>query len=115
MTWETLAQEAEVYNLEFLANGTRSKKAGTLVSSRTIQRAMGRLDYYKCITCQTGQVSKDLAKRRLKWAKDILKKYPTKEAWRRVRFSDEVYFRLGPQGKLMIIRKKGERYCKDCI
>jgi hypothetical protein len=38
-----------------------------------------------------------------------------KEHWRKVRFSDEVHYGLGPQGKLLIIRKPGERYCKDCI
>jgi hypothetical protein len=31
------------------------------------------------------------------------------------RFSDEIHFSLGPQGKLMIIRRPGERYCEKCI
>jgi len=42
-------------------------------------------------------------------------KYPNPNQWKRVRFSDEVHFGLGPQGKLMIIRKPGERYCQSCI
>lgn len=45
----------------------------------------------------------------------MLKKYLRKEDWRRVRFSDEVYFGLGAQGRLMIIRKAGIRHCPDCI
>jgi len=49
MTWLALGEEAGL-------NG---------VSERTIQRAMGRLDYHKCVACQRGWVSKDLAERRV--------------------------------------------------
>jgi hypothetical protein len=35
--------------------------------------------------------------------------------WKHVRFSDETHFGLGPMGKLMIIRKRGERYYRNCI
>jgi hypothetical protein len=106
MTWETLAMEAEIYNPEFLSNGKRSKKAGKLVSSGTIQRVMGRMDYPKCVACHKGWVSKNLTKRHLAFLKKMLYKYPTPDHWKRVRFSDEVYFSLGPGGKLMIIRKQ---------
>jgi hypothetical protein len=40
---------------------------------------------------------------------------PNPEDWRNVRFSDEVHCRVGPQGRLRITRKPGERYCGDCI
>lgn len=73
------------------------------------------MDYHKCVACQRGWASKDLAERRLAFAEYILKKYPNPEDWQRVRFSDEVHFGLGPQGKLMIIRKKGQRKCHNCI
>ena len=43
MTWETLGYEA-----------------GITASPRTIQRAMGRLDYRKCIACRKGWVNKEL-------------------------------------------------------
>jgi hypothetical protein len=99
MTWLALGEEAGL-------NG---------VSERTIQRAMGRLDYHKCVACQRGWVSKDLARRRVEFAERMLAKYPNPDQWKRVRFSDEVHFGLGPQGKLMIIRKPGERYCRNCI
>ena len=99
MTWDTLGYEAGLVN----------------VSARTIQRAMGSLHYYKCVACQKGWVSKDLAKRRLEFAKTMLSRYPNPVDWYRVRFSDEVHFGLGPQGKLMIIRRPGERYCKNCV
>ena len=42
-------------------------------------------------------------------------RYPEPEDWYRVRFSDEVHWGVGPQGKQRIIRKPGERYCTDCI
>ena len=43
------------------------------------------------------------------------KRYTKPKDWYRVRFSDEVHFGYGPQGKLRIICKPGERYCPDCI
>jgi hypothetical protein len=76
---------------------------------------MGTLDYHKCIACRKGWVKQNLADERKRYAEIMLERYPTKEAWRRVRFSDEVHFGLGPQGRLMIIRKPGQRYCPNCI
>ncbi|KAF1987341.1 hypothetical protein K402DRAFT_412293 [Aulographum hederae CBS 113979] len=99
MSWETVGYEAGLGN----------------VSARTIQRAMGRSDYHKCVACRRGWVSEDLAKRRVEFAKIMLSKYPNPDQWKHVRFSDEVHFGLGPQGHLLIIRKPGERYCQDCI
>lgn len=100
LNWIQLAEQVGIYN----------------VSERTIQRAMGNcMSYSKCIACQRAWISPSNAKNRLNYAIEMLRKYPTKEAWRRVRFSDEVHFSLGPQGKLRIIRRPGERYCSDCI
>jgi hypothetical protein len=98
MTWETLGYEA-----------------GLDVSVDTIRRAMGTLNYHKCIACQKGWVSDKLGQLRKEWAATMLERYPTLEHWKRVRFSDEVHFCLGPQGRLMIIRRPGERYCQNCI
>ncbi len=42
-------------------------------------------------------------------------RYPEKDDWKHIRFSDECHFGWGQQGKLRIIRKPGERYCQDCI
>ena len=86
------------------------------VTERTIRNTMGNfMGYSKCLACQRGYVGPDLAKRRVEWAKEMLKRYPNPEDWRRVRFSDEVHFSYGPEGKARIIRKPGERYCSDCI
>jgi hypothetical protein len=45
----------------------------------------------------------------------MLERYPRPKDWHHVRFSDEVHFGWGPQGKILIIRKPGMRYCQDCI
>ena len=100
LTWKQLAEACEIEG----------------PSERTIQRAMGNsMHYSKCIACQKAWVSPSAARNRLHFAIEMLRKYPTPEAWRRVRFSDEVHFGLGPQGKLRVLRKPGERYCSDCI
>ncbi len=90
-------------------------EAGIEASWRTIQRAMGTLNYRKCIACKKGWQSPANALRRVKWAKKMLQERPYKEDWRDVRFSDEVHFGWGPTGTLRIIRKPGQRECPDCI
>lgn len=42
-------------------------------------------------------------------------RYPEPDDWFRVRFSDEIHFCYGPQGKLHIICKPGKQYCPNCI
>ena len=98
LTWPQLAQE-----LDFG------------VSGRTLQRALGSLEYSKCIACTKGWVSQRCAKIRVKHAETLLALKPEPQDWHDVRFSDEVHCRVGPQGKLRIVRKPGERYCGDCI
>jgi hypothetical protein len=105
MTWDALAEEAQI----------ESQKKGSYVSGRTIQQAMNEYGWRHCLACRKGFVSDDLAKRRKKWAKDMLEKYPDPTDWYHVRFSDEIHFSFGPQGRLMILRKPGERNCPDCI
>jgi len=98
LTWEQLGYEV-----------------GLDCSGDTVKRAMGTMNYHKCIACRKGWVSPRTATRRVEYAVVMLEKYPTKQHWKPVRFSDEVHFGYGPQGKLRIIRKPGQRYCMDCI
>ncbi|KAK4100945.1 hypothetical protein N658DRAFT_74700 [Parathielavia hyrcaniae] len=100
LTWQALAYEAGV---------------AAEVSWRTIQRAMGTFGYRKCVACRKGCVSPATAKRRLNAATIALRERPTPQHWRDIRWSDEVHFSLGPEGRIMIIRKSGERHCPDCI
>ena len=88
---------------------------GLECSDRTIQRAMGTMEYHQCIACKRGWVNENTRKRRIEWASIMLAKYPEPIDWNRVRFSDEIHFGWGSQGKLKIIRKPGQRYCLNCI
>jgi transposase len=90
MSWEALAIEA-----------------GVDCCARTVRRAMHKRGYKKCIACRKSYVDPKLASKRIKYARDMLNKYPRPEDWRRVRFSDKCHFGLGPQGNLLIIRKRG--------
>ncbi|KAF1938862.1 hypothetical protein EJ02DRAFT_498537 [Clathrospora elynae] len=98
LTWEQLANE-----LDFGVSGW------------TLKRALGSLDYHKCMACVKGWVSKRSAKMRVQHAETYLALKPEPKDWHDVRFSDEVHCCVGPQGKLCIIRKPRERYCLDCI
>ena len=88
---------------------------GSNAKGRTIRRAMGQKGYRQCIACRRGFVDPKLAKKRKKWAEMMLKKWPTKEHSRQVRFSDETHFGFGSQGRIYIIRKGNERACPDCV
>jgi hypothetical protein len=84
-------------------------------SGETLRLHMGSLDYHKCIACCKGWVSARNARKRVEFSETMLALKPKKEDWRDVRFSDEVHWSIGPEGKMKIIRKPGERYCFDCI
>ena len=45
----------------------------------------------------------------------MLAKYPEPKDWYKIRFLDEVHFSFGPQERLYVLRKPGERNCPDCI
>jgi transposase len=90
-------------------------EVGLDVCGRTIKRALETLQYRKCIACKKGWVNRRTAEKRVEHARRMLENYSTPENWHSVRFSDEVHFGWGPQGKLRIIRKPGMRYCPDCI
>jgi len=98
LTWKALANEAKVE-----------------ASSRTIERAMGTLQYRKCIACEKGWVSPSNAARRVKAAHLALSYRPNPEDWHDIRWTDECHFCILQSGKIQIIRKPGERYCPDCI
>lgn len=76
---------------------------------------MGTMNYHKCIACRKGWVNESTARRRVEYATVMLNRYPESKDWYRVRFSDEVHFGWGPQGRIYITRQPGERYCQDCI
>ena len=107
---ETEGIEARAYTWEQL-----EFEVGLECSGRTAQRAMGTMDYHKCIACTRGWVNEKTARDRMNWATVMPEKCPQPENWHRVRFSGEVHFGYGTQGKHRIIRKAGMRYGQDCI
>ena len=54
-------------------------EVGLDCSGRTIQRAMGTMDYHKCVSCKKGWVNERTAAKRVEWATFMLNKYPEKE------------------------------------
>jgi hypothetical protein len=81
----------------------------------TIKRAIDTMNYRKCVAYKKSWTLKKTAEHRVAWAKIILARYPEKEDWRHIRFSDEMHSDFGPQYILRIIRKPGERHCADYI
>ena len=99
--------EEEGFEARALTWAELGYEVGLECSGRIIQIAMGTMDYHKCVACRKGWVNEKTARRRFDWAKVMLKRYPEKSDWHNVRFSDEVHFGWGPQGKLSIIRQPG--------
>lgn len=62
LTWEQLGYEV-----------------GLECSGRIIQRAMGTMEYHKCVACRKGWMSLKIARRRVEWAKIMLQRYLEKE------------------------------------
>ncbi|KAN0101622.1 MBOAT, membrane-bound O-acyltransferase family domain containing protein [Hyaloscypha variabilis] len=73
------------------------------------------LGWRHCVACRKTFLSPAAKRACVKWAKDMLAKYPEPKDWYHVRFSDEVHFAFGPQGRIYILRRHGERDCPDCI
>ncbi len=85
-TWEQLGYEV---GLEYIG--------------RTIRKAMGTIEYHKCIAGRRGWVNGKTRKDQLEYATVMLQRYHNSQDWYRVRFSDKVHFGYGPQDKLHII------------
>ena len=60
-----------------------------------------------------GHQSEHAKAKRIAKASFMLVKYPLKEDWRRIRFSDEIHFGYRPEDQLRIIRKPSTRYRHD--
>ncbi len=106
-----LEAESRVYTWEELG-----KEVGLECSSRTVQRAMGTMDFHRCISCRRGWCNSKIAQQRMEWAGVMLQRYPQPQDWSQVRFSDEIHFGWDSQvGKIQIIQKPGLRVCLDCI
>ncbi|KAF1817697.1 uncharacterized protein K489DRAFT_328943 [Dissoconium aciculare CBS 342.82] len=81
----------------------------------TISKALKKHGIYRRKAAQKPFINDSLAALRVEYAEYMLKEYPTKEHWRRVRFSDEVHFGYQPQQSEYIFRAEGQRDHPDCI
>jgi hypothetical protein len=77
------------------------------VSEKTIQREMRIRGWHFCIACQKIWLSWGTVQARLKFGREYIKMEI--DFWRKVRFTDECHLSLGPQGKVSLLRQRGER------
>lgn len=97
LPWETVAAEVEAE-----------------VTGQTIRKTMNvALGYGKRLACVKGHQSEHAKAKRMEWASFMLAKYPLKEDWRHIRFSDEIHFGYGLEDQLRIIWKPGTHYRND--
>jgi transposase len=80
------------------------------LSIDTLRRAFLDLGYQKCVACPKPFINETTRRKRLDFAIQYLR-----FDWNPVVFSDELTFHTGKQRKDLILRRKGERYCPDCI
>ena len=107
--------EEDGFNASALIWEQLGYEAGLEVCGKTIKRHMGTMDYHKCLACRNGWCNEKTKAKRVKVWKIWKERYPEKEDWCSVRFSDKRHYGFGPQDTLRIIRKPGERHCQDCI
>ena len=90
-------------------------KVGLEYIGEMVKNAIGFIYYRKCIAYKKGWVNERTTRNHKAQAEVMKERYPRPKDWHCMRFSDEVHFGYGPQGKLRIIRKTGEQYCPNCI
>ena len=73
-------------------------------SDKTLQRALGRLDYHKLIACSKDWCVRDPRETLEEYAKMAKALRPDPEDWDNVPFPDEVHFTLGHQETIYIIK-----------
>lgn len=93
-----------------------AKEAGVEMecNQRTLHRTMGTLGYRKCLTCGRSWVHKRTRERRAEYARRMLDAYPQDTDWRFVRFSGELHFGFGLDGKMRLLPRPGEKFCEGC-
>ncbi|KAI1190099.1 hypothetical protein F5B17DRAFT_131464 [Nemania serpens] len=97
--WASLCDAA---GLEF---PTRSKPP----AGHTIRNHLNRRGWKKCVACAKLWVDCDTPAFREAFAREALAIHG-----RRIRYSDEIHFKFGPEGKVLLVRQPGERYNTCC-
>ncbi|KAI1292546.1 hypothetical protein F5Y03DRAFT_375618 [Xylaria venustula] len=85
-------------------------------TSRTIQKHLNKQGWKKCVACSKFWVDYNVAALREAFSREALGNYGLDFAhWHRIRYSGEIHFKFGPEGKVSTIRQQSERYCMPCI
>jgi transposase len=82
-------------------------------STSTIQRALKRAGYRRCIACPRPFISALAAKKRLAFARKY--RWWGTEQWKVVIWSDEATFETGKRGRVWVTRRTDEKACPTCI
>ncbi|KAK1241045.1 hypothetical protein MKX08_001019 [Trichoderma sp. CBMAI-0020] len=81
---------------------------------RTLHRTLGTLAYRRCLACGRTHTHKRHREKRCDYARKALMAYPLPEDWRRMRFSAELHFAFGLDGKMRLTPRAGEKLCSSC-
>lgn len=109
--------ETDSFNAHTIPWAAMPAAAGLNVelSGETIRRAIKTIKFRSCIVCEKQWVSPKLASTRQEYCRRSLEARPRSEDWRTFRFTDEVHFSYGPQGKIWVCRRPWERACGNCL
>lgn len=83
------------------------------VHSHTLRNMMQDLEYHRCTTCKNNWLAPHIKAGRKVFAQQYLDW--TVPDWKFVRFSDKIHFGFGPNGKVRVLKRHGERSCVDCM
>lgn len=82
-------------------------------STSTIQRALKKAGYMRCIECPRPFISKQAAKKRLDFARKY--RWWGTAQWKVAIWSDEATFERGKRGRVWVTRRIDEKACPTCI
>lgn len=93
-----------------------AKEAGVDMecNPRTLHRTMGSIAYRRCLGCGRCWTHKKSREKRIEYARRMMEAYPQPQDWRFMRFSSELHFGFGLDGKLRLIPRAGEKSCPNC-
>lgn len=73
----------------------------------TMRNRLHKRGYFIFRSVSFEWIDEELAKYRVRWCEIMLQRYPNKEDWYHIRWSDETHFGWGPEGPKTILRKRG--------
>ncbi|KAI0199079.1 hypothetical protein F4808DRAFT_434120 [Astrocystis sublimbata] len=112
LPWQSLPQ----------ASGIEYPEDAQQPDHKTVRRAINSRGWHKCQQCTKFWVQYGAADRhewlvrRETFAREMLNQLGgNPENYRHIRYSNELHFTFGYQGKFTVTRRAGERFCTDCF